>query len=173
MENAVDALKIAFAIFVFVLAITVAFSLISQAKSTADVVLYHSDKTNFYEHLNSKEINREVSVSEVISTLYKYYNESIAVTVKLGNEEYVFDSGRETVVNINSDTSVKLNTDALKEQNLANFINAILLKKYADTKFTEEFVEAPISGIYQTGEDDTEIILSSGGKKVYITYTAK
>ena len=55
MENATDALKIAFAIFVFVIAITLTFSLISQAKSTSDYVLSYSDRTNFYEHSDSKD----------------------------------------------------------------------------------------------------------------------
>ena len=47
------------------------------------------------------------------------------------------------------------------------------LKSYVNSNasFKEEFVEIPISGIYEKGEDDTEITLSSGGKKVYITYT--
>ena len=75
MENATDALKIAFAIFVFVIAITIAFSLISQARTTADHILFYADKTNFYDKLDSKEQNRVVSISDVISTLYKYYKE--------------------------------------------------------------------------------------------------
>lgn len=83
MENVADALKIAFAIFVFIVAIALLFSLTSQAKDTADTVFFYGDKTNFYGHASSKENNREVSVSEVISTLHRYYKESISVTVDL------------------------------------------------------------------------------------------
>ena len=39
MENAVDALKIAFAVFVFLIALTVTFSMIAKVKSTAEYVL--------------------------------------------------------------------------------------------------------------------------------------
>lgn len=159
MENAADALKIAFAVFVFVIAITVAFSVIAQAKSTADHVLFYTDKTNFYEHLESQGSNREVLVSDVISTLYRYYKESISVTVNLRNESRTFDL---------SNASSNINTI---ENELAKYIRENLLTLDNDKTFTEEFVEVPISGIYQTGEDDTEIILSSGGKKVYVTYT--
>ena len=81
MENATDALKIAFAVFIFVIAITVTFSLISQAKSTADDMLYYSDKTNYYNYAENAEHNREVSVTEVIATLYRYYKESLSVTI--------------------------------------------------------------------------------------------
>jgi len=49
MENASDALKMAFAIFVFVVALTIVFSLISKVKETADAILLNSDKTNYYE----------------------------------------------------------------------------------------------------------------------------
>lgn len=99
MENAADALKIAFAIFVFVVAITITFSMISQAKSTADYVLFYSDKTNFYEHLNSKEKNRVVSVSEVVSALHRYEKESIGVIVKLGADTYTFDlNNKESII---------------------------------------------------------------------------
>lgn len=161
MENAADALKIAFAIFVFVLAITITFSIISQAKSTADTVLYHSDKTNFYEHTDSRTDNRTVSVTEVISTLYRYYKESISVTVNLGNrgESRTFDL---------SNASSNINKI---EQDLGEYIKTNLLELENESKFTEEFVEVPISGIYETGDDDTQITLSSGGKKVYVTYT--
>ena len=160
MENAADALKIAFAIFIFILAITITFSIISQAKSTADVVMYHSDETNFYEHLSSGKKNREVSLSDVISTLYRYYKESISVTVDLGSE------GEGRTFDLKNSYS---DINAI-ESDLADYIDKNLLK-FDDRKFEEEFVEVPISGIYKLGEDGTEITLSSGGKKIYVTYT--
>lgn len=163
MENAADALKIAFAIFVFVIAITVTFSIISQVKSTADVVLYHTDETNFYGYSNSKEKNRSVSLPEVISTLYRYYNETISVTVELENKEYIFDIGRETIVkedgsiDTNNTNSKKVNTPKEKQQNLANFIK-YLEKEYGDKTFTEIFIEAQLGSVYEAKE------------KIYITY---
>lgn len=161
MENATDALKIAFAIFVFVLAITVTFGIISQAKSTADTVLYYSDDTNFYEHLSSKDSNRIVSVSEVISALYRYYKESLCVTVDLNGNSTTFD------LNNSSATITSI------ESNIAEYVEDNLLELGDDAKFTEEFVEVPISGIYDRGEDGSEITISSGGNKVYVTYTLR
>lgn len=172
MENSVDALKIAFAIFIFVVAITVTFSLVSKAKSTSEYVLFYTDKTNFYERLNSKTKNREVFVSDVISTLYRYYKESLCVTINLGEKggTYRFD------LNLSETDLKKLklnqspSTEVAIEEMLQKFIQDKLID-FMDYTFTEEFVEIPISGIYKKGEDDSEIILSSGGKKVYITYT--
>lgn len=159
MENAVDALKIAFAMLVFVIAITTIFSVISQAKSTSDFVLFHSDKTNFYSHSESSDVNRVVTVAEVISTLYRYYKESVAVTIDLqdGNTPKTFDLSNEFAIIENI------------EEELKNYITDSLLTD--NLLFTEEFVEVPISGIYDIGEDSTEIIKASGSKKLYITYT--
>ena len=175
MENAVDALKIAFAMFVFALAIMVTFGLVSQAKSTADTVLYYSDETNFYEQSKSSSTNREVSVAEIIPTLYRYYEESIGVTVNLKDSNdtdytsYTFDlNNNETIV---SEYITKLTTETDRKTNLQVFINNYLLNLPNNTKFKEEFVEIPISGIYEYGSDGSELVLSSGGKKVYITYT--
>lgn len=160
MENAVDALKIAFAVLVFVIAITTTFYFISQAKNTSDTVLYYADDTNFYEYANSNDKNRTVNVAEVISTLYRYYKESIAVTIKLEN---------------NNVTTFDLTTEnkSMKEieNELAIYVSSNLLKLNSNSKFKEEFVETPISGIYTSGEDDTQLTITPGGKKLYVIYT--
>lgn len=154
MENATDALKMAFAVLVFIIAITIIFVMISKVRSTADVVLYYSDKTNFYDHYNdtSKDLkgNRIVGISDIVATLYRYDTESLAVTVKIDSDTYYFDLGYET--NLIGKT---INTQEEREENLGKFISD-KLNDYKDKKFKEEF---------------SEITLSSGGKKVYVTYT--
>lgn len=169
MENAADALKMAFAVLVFIIAITIIFVMVSKVKFTADTVLYYSDKTNFYSHYESKELNREVYVSDIVATLYRYYTESVAVTIKIDDETYYFDVGNETLMD--GETKQTVATIEGKEKNLGKFITEKLLKNYSKRRFREEFSEAPTSGIYSTGSDGSEITLSSGGKKVYVTYT--
>ena len=70
MENAVDALKIAFGVLVFVIALTVAFALLSQAKATSDIMLFASDKTNYYTYSENaeNEAGRIVGADVVISS---------------------------------------------------------------------------------------------------------
>ena len=148
MENAADALKIAFAVFIFVIAITLTFSIVSQAKSTADAVFYYSDETNFYEYSDSSEKSRTVSVSEIIPTLYRYYKESIGVEIKLKNGlVYTFDLNNNESIMIENKT--KLTSNAEREENLKRFIENVLFQYYTDAKFIEEFVEIPVSGIYE------------------------
>ena len=160
MENAVEALKIVFAIFVFILAITITFSLIASVKSTSDVVFYHNDKTNFYSHSVSSK-KREISIEEIISMLYRYYKESIAIEIKFNDprKDVIFDLSRES----SSISEI--------ENELNDFIDKNLLKLDEKSLFTEEFVEVPCNGIYNIGEDGTEIIEEAGIRKLYITYT--
>lgn len=163
MENAADALKIAFALLVFATAITTLFMLTSKSRATADAVFHYADDTNYYEHTDAIETNREVTVSDVITTLYRYYQESLSVTIKFKNgEEKVFDLQRES----------NTNTKAIEEK-LGDFIvnEAKLVGVNSSKTFLETFVEVPTSGMYIVDEQEgSEFTLSAGSKKVFITY---
>ena len=64
MENAVEALKQAFAVFVFALALTVSFTMFSKAKATADTITTTQSKQEYLEsaelkdklYINSKDV---------------------------------------------------------------------------------------------------------------------
>lgn len=80
MENAADALKISFAVFVFIVALALTFFIIGKTRTTADVVLYYADKTNFQELKESGD-RREVTPAEIVTTLYRIPTESIVVRI--------------------------------------------------------------------------------------------
>ena len=52
MENASDAIIMAGAVLIFVIALSVAMTLFSQARVTIDTVVYASDRTNYYEYMD-------------------------------------------------------------------------------------------------------------------------
>lgn len=88
MENAADALKMAFAVFVFVMALSLAIYMFSQARTTADAVLYASDSTRFVDYEEARVDpttgaiigeDRIVGLETIIPTLYKYYKENYTV----------------------------------------------------------------------------------------------
>lgn len=94
MENAVDALKIAFAIFVFVMALSLTIYMFTQARETADIVLQSSDVTEFMDYTSLEELEegttmvgseRIVGLETIIPTLYKYYKENYTVIFLEGN----------------------------------------------------------------------------------------
>lgn len=81
MENAVDALKMAFAVMVFVMALSLAIYMFSQARETADIVLHSSDVTQYmsYEQVAKGSEKRIVGLESIVPTLYKYYKENYTV----------------------------------------------------------------------------------------------
>ena len=89
MENAVQALKMAFAVLVFVMALSFTVYVFTQARTASDSILYSIDETNNYEYTNLNNIlgreNRIVGLENIIPTLYKYYKENYTVVFKQAN----------------------------------------------------------------------------------------
>lgn len=79
MENAVDALKMAFAILVFVSALSIVVFAFTKVRTTATAVLDKSDRDTYYQIYNGdgsgKEYSfyRKVGIDTVIANLYSYY----------------------------------------------------------------------------------------------------
>lgn len=97
MENAADALKIAFAIFVFAMAIMLSVSVVGQAKQTSEIVFKLNDKTTDYEYITADDYNAEeqriVGFETILPTIYRYAKEQYAVTIfdKDGNPIVRYD----------------------------------------------------------------------------------
>lgn len=164
MENAVDALKIAAAVLVFVIALTIAFALLSQAKATSDIMLFASDKTNYYTY--SKDADdaegRIVGADVVISSLYRYYKESVVVRVYDGTN-LIGDFNTETDGGLSQRERKKRVNDWI-ERNSSTLLNG---------KFLETFDEVKKSGEYIVEDDGSELTVKSGQTSIYITYTKK
>lgn len=79
MENAVDALKMAFGMLVFVGAVSIVIFAFSKVRVTATAVLDKSDKDTYYQIYdgtgNGKEYSfyRKVGIDTIIANLYSYY----------------------------------------------------------------------------------------------------
>lgn len=160
MENAVDALKIAFGVLVFVIALTVAFALLSQAKATSDIMLFASDKTNYYTYSEDaeNEEGRIVGADVVISSLYRYYKESVVVRIVDGNNTEEF----------NTETDGGLSQRERKKR-VNEWINDN--KNNLTGTFLETFDEVKKSGEYIVEDDGSELTVQSGQTSIYITYT--
>ncbi len=89
MENAVEALKMAFAMLVLVLALSVSIMSFSAARQTADFVLQSADPTATYEYNAEGQENRIVGLETVIPTLYKYSIENYSIVFKQASANQV------------------------------------------------------------------------------------
>ena len=149
MEDAADALKIAFAIFVFIIALSIFFSLITKVKDTADSILISSDKTNYYEWTEGTlENGRLVGEDTVIAALYNSSDDLTRVIIQKGGEQIYPSSNRN--------------------------IREVIEEKLSDgTIYFENIVEVVTGGTYRVGEDGTKITIRPGTTKTYIYYTAQ
>lgn len=89
MENAVEALKMAFAVLLLTLALSLSIAFFSKARSTSEIVLQSSDKMAYYDYTRydlpeDPSGNRIVSYETIIPTLYKYNKERYKVVFKQG-----------------------------------------------------------------------------------------
>ena len=81
MENITEALKIAFGVMMFVLALTLSISCFSQARVAIDNVITIKDRESEYTYVktSSNTKNRIVSVETIIPTIYKAYKENFSI----------------------------------------------------------------------------------------------
>ena len=90
MENAVEGLKLAFAVLLLTMALSLTIAFFSKARATADLVLQSSDKTVYYDYTRyslpqDMSGNRIVGYETIIPTLYKYDKERYKVIFKQGS----------------------------------------------------------------------------------------
>ena len=141
MENAADALKIAFGIIVFMLAVTMLFQTASLTQSLATTKLMETDKTTYYEYYDSdmssvdENGNRIVTLEDIIPTMYRYSTESTAITLIDKEKNIITRLDRETEALC---TNWNNRTEAQK-QTVLNEINYVLYPVGANIlKNTEE-----------------------------------
>ncbi len=151
MENSADALKMAFAVFAFVIALAMAFFLIGKVKERADQVLYYTDNTNYYEWQDGTygKDGRKVGVETVISALHN----------KDKNETYM-------VVIYKADGTEDFNS---KTGNIQEKIKELLSNN--NKEFYETTVELHTEdGSYSAGEDGIILPLKKGDLRTYVIY---
>lgn len=80
MENAAEALKMAFGVLMLVLALTLCISSFSQAREAVDSIITIKDRETSYSYLSSSDDStRIVGIETVVPTMYKAYKENFEV----------------------------------------------------------------------------------------------
>ena len=81
MENAADALKMAGAVLLFVLAISIAIFYFGQVRQTADTILSQKDKETKYVYYETEsgKYERNVSLETIIPSIFRSYLENYKI----------------------------------------------------------------------------------------------
>lgn len=99
MENAVDALKIAFAMMMFVMALSLSMFSLSKANSAVTAIISLNDREIEYNYVDPNPTNtRTVGVETIVPTMYKAYKENFQIYFLDKNNKpliiyYAIDSG--------------------------------------------------------------------------------
>ena len=101
MENAVEALKMAGFMLLFIIALSITMITLTQAKTTADSLVKNQDRQQSYQYIEvtgdlSKSLSRTVTLADIIPTLYRYAQEDYAVHfyTSSGSPLYIYESGQ-------------------------------------------------------------------------------
>ena len=108
MENAVDALKMAGAALLFIIAFSISMMLFSKARESTDAVLDNLKIKDFFPKVESLNNNttRKVGIETIIPTLYRYAQSDDNIRIRIlnetGQELQVFDQEIESIVRLGS-----------------------------------------------------------------------
>lgn len=199
MENATDALKMAAAVLIFVLALSISINAFGEARRASQVILDYRDREYDYTYITSGTTQRQVGLETIIPSIYKAYKENYKIIFDMQNindKDGLYskknENGDYDEINYIDLEKEVLGSDKQKEE----FIKAIIYgKKNISAEYKKEFSDLGINlkdeGIYDRikGKKVTEKLgvyyqedMQTGGsntpdanktKKRVITYTDK
>lgn len=150
MENAVEALKIAFAVLMFVMALTLSISSFSKVRETATSIIKNEDRETEYTYVEpSENLTRTVGIETVVSSMYRAFEENIEI--------YFMKSDGKTPIALYYDLSIN-------SQNIE--VTSIDLEKegFATQQAAKEHLDIILGG---------NVVLNSKGEDVKDKYRNK
>lgn len=141
MENAAEALKMAAAVLIFVLALTISINAFGQARQSAEIVINYKDRDFDYGTYLTPENNqttRRVGLESIVPAFYKAYKENYKIvfddSIKNLFGDFIYEKKDENgvlqpILSIDLEKEV-LGSDAQKEE----FIATILYGPTAEQK---------------------------------------
>lgn len=142
MENAADALKMAGAVLLFVLALSVIIFSFGQARENSDIILNYKDRETTYidgkDYYTTTGTEREVNIETIVPAVYRAF---------LENYKVVFEGLNQPIYRIKNPSGnwVDKYTIDLETPSNANYPNVGL----ADNKQKIEFLRAILYGDFE------------------------
>ena len=161
MENAAEALKMAFGYLMFVLALSISISCFSQARETIDAIITIKDRETEYTYVEAQD-KKIVGIETIIPTIYKAYKENFKI---IFYKSYVDENNNEpynlyySVDKYNPNNKTSINYIDLEQEIFANaqeaidHINILLNKRSTDinNKYYNQFIY--VDGLYNELKD--------------------
>lgn len=127
MENAIDALKMAAAVLVFVLALSLSIGAFSEARITSQTILDYNDREYDYTYVEENgSTQRIVGLETIVPSIYKAYKENYKIVFNFNDNSGLYQKrnseGNYVPINYIDLEKEVLGNDTQKEE----FIKAIL-----------------------------------------------
>ncbi len=169
MENAIEALKIASGVLMFVLALTISISCFSQANESITSIVNMSDKDTkiLYDNIRpSDNLTRTVGIETIIPTMYKAYDsDSLEIYFEDSKGEpmpiyYEIDSYGNRVKDGEKDKIVsyigtKIETSYPDSETQIKHLDMVLAGSNRYKDVDENMVKKYEKGFYQFGANDS------------------
>lgn len=155
MENATDALKMAAAVLIFVLALSISINAFGEARRTSQVILDYRDREYDYTYITSGTTQRQVGLETIIPSIYKAYKENYKIIFDMQNIND--NNGLYSKKNENGDYDeinyIDLEKEVLgSDQQKEEFIKAIIYGTNSNSDVYKKFYDLGIrlkdNGIY-------------------------
>lgn len=188
MENAVEALKMAGFMLIFIMGLSVAMVMLSRATSTADSIIQNEDRQASYQYVEVENpalgLARTVTLADIIPTLYRYYTERYAVQFYDASGaplEIYEDEGGDSRNDLDLNTEIWYDSSgnshtaswAGNRQLIKEHIDSVvkeLYNGYSNTNFVERLGIVEDNTADPDGSGDTDIDINKNYKRI-ITYT--
>lgn len=153
MENAVEGLKMAGSVLLFVIALSVAILAFTQSREAIDAVLKYSDReslmiendSRFY-YLKSNDTQRYVGKETIIPTIYRVYHENYKIVFKFQNGQYLYKK--------------MVGTTGFEE--ICTIDSANIEQNFGTNESNKEFLDVIVYGKYKSGVNPNIYNLSHG-----------
>lgn len=176
MENATQAIQIAFSVLVFVVALSISIASFGQANTALQsIVNYNNNRTTYTYVEQSEAITRKVGIETIIPTMYRAYKENYRVVFYKANGEifplYKDNKGNEiNYIDLEKET---WGNEENATKHLDKILNEELYEEIKQYTFIEEigeyYIEDKVS--YENTGEISNVAQVNKTKKRVITYT--
>ena len=136
MENAAEALKMAAAVLIFVLALSISINAFGEARIASRTILDYKDREYDYTYVEGSDTTqRIVGVDSIVPSIYKAYKENYKIVFEnvSGLEDGVYERNDEKVYSIDLQNEV-LGTNTQKEQFIMAILYGDMYEEYGTVK---------------------------------------
>ena len=126
MENAAEALKMAAAVLIFVLALSISINAFTEVRQTSQIILDYKDREYDNEYIEGDNTERIVGAETIIPTVYKSYTENYKIIFEFKDDTVLYQKGA-SISELEDRNYIDLRKEALGSvEQRKQFIQAIL-----------------------------------------------